>query len=79
MMTPAQYRPARGSLNGSQAELARRIGVAPNTIGDVEQKRRPPSRPATLAALEKRLTGAGIALGADGCSVRWVGDGPRAA
>ncbi len=74
MMMPAQYRPARGFLNGSQAELARRIGVAPNTVGDIEQQRRS-SRPATVAALEKGLTGAGIAFSADRRSLMWVAMG----
>jgi DNA-binding transcriptional regulator YiaG len=55
-ISPAQCRAARGLLNWTQVELAKRVGVAVKTIRNFETGRRKPhglSRSAIRQALEQ--------------------------
>ena len=56
MITPAQCRAARGLLDWSQSELARRASVGRNTVVDLERERRTPhanNMLAIVSALEE--------------------------
>jgi transcriptional regulator with XRE-family HTH domain len=65
MLTPEQSRAARGWLDWSQEDLARRAGVSISTVRDFEKGRRTPI-PNNINALQGALEAAGIKLiGAD--------------
>jgi ribosome-binding protein aMBF1 (putative translation factor) len=63
-LTPEQSRAARGWLDWSQEDLAKKASVSLSTVRDFEKGRRVPI-PNNLAALEAALEGAGIALESD--------------
>lgn len=78
MISPAQCRAARGFLNWTQADLARAAQVGKNTLIDFEQAKRP-TRPATIVALEKAFTDAGVRFETDAEGRAWVGGVPSTA
>ena len=67
-MTPEQCRAARGWLDWSQDELAGAANVSLSTVRDFEKGRRAPI-PATLAAMQAALEGAGIGFVDDGAAL----------
>jgi ribosome-binding protein aMBF1 (putative translation factor) len=60
-LTPEQSRAARGWLDWSQENLAKKANVSLSTVRDFEKGRRVPIAN-NLAALEAALAGAGIRL-----------------
>lgn len=76
MMTPAQARAARAFLNWSQHEVARRSGLGRNTVAQFENARHP-TRPATIIALQKAFTDAGVRFDTDAEGRAWVGGHPN--
>jgi len=67
MLTPEQSRAARGWLDWSQADLAKRANVGLSTVRDFEKGRRTPIAN-NLDAMRKALEAAGIRITADGVS-----------
>jgi transcriptional regulator with XRE-family HTH domain len=61
MMSPEQSRAARGWLDWSQEDLAKRAGVALSTVRDFEKGRRTPIKN-NLDAMCRALEGAGLQL-----------------
>jgi len=61
MLAPEQSRAARGWLDWSQEELAKRAGVSPSTVRDFEKGRRVPIGN-NLQAMRNALESAGIGL-----------------
>lgn len=61
MLTPEQSRAARGWLDWSQEELAKKANVSLSTVRDFEKGRRTPIAN-NLDAIERALTQAGIRL-----------------
>ena len=61
MIYPEQSRAARGWLEWSQEELAKRANVSLSTVRDFEKGRRVPIRN-NLDAMERALEGAGVRL-----------------
>lgn len=59
MLSPEQSRAARGWLDWSQEELAKRASVSLSTVRDFEKGRRVPIRN-NLVAIEQALKDAGI-------------------
>ncbi len=59
MMTSSTCRAARGLLDWSQAELAKRSNLGTSTIKDFEAKRRIPAIN-NLAAIQRALEAAGV-------------------
>lgn len=76
MLTPEQSRAARGLLDWSQTELAKRSNLSESTIRDFEKGRRVPSEN-NLAAIAKSFTIAGISLIDDAKRSRTGGPGVR--
>ena len=68
-MTAAQCRAARGLLNLSQEELARRAGVGIVTVHQLEAGKAAPRR-ATLSVIRQALEAAGVIF------IDGNGDGP---
>jgi DNA-binding transcriptional regulator YiaG len=60
-MTPEQSRSARGWLNWSQVELAKRANVSERTVQTFEGGQRPP-HPNSVAAMRRAIEAAGIRL-----------------
>jgi transcriptional regulator with XRE-family HTH domain len=58
-MTPAQCRGARGLLNWTQDDLARKAEVSAVTIRNFENEKSEPQR-ATLRVIQRALEGAGV-------------------
>jgi predicted transcriptional regulator len=67
MLTPEQSRAARGWLDWSQDDLAKRASVSLSTIRDFEKGRRAPIAN-NLTAIERALAEAGIRLETAGIS-----------
>lgn len=65
MLTPAQSRAARGWLDWSQEDLAKRAQVGLSTVRDFEKGRRTPIAN-NLAALARALEEGGVRLLSDG-------------
>ena len=61
MLSPEQSRAARGWLDWSQEELAKRASVSLSTVRDFEKGRRVPIRN-NLDAIERAIKSAGIKL-----------------
>ncbi|MBL6458877.1 helix-turn-helix transcriptional regulator [Belnapia sp. T6] len=61
MLSPEQSRAARGWLDWTQEELAKRAGVSLSTVRDFEKGRRAPI-PNNLAALRSALENGGVGL-----------------
>ncbi len=61
MLTPEQSRAARGWLDWSQEELARRANVSMSTVRDFEKGRRTPIAN-NLEALRRAIDAAGVQL-----------------
>lgn len=61
MLSPEQSRAARGWLDWTQEELAKRAGVSLSTVRDFEAGRRKPI-PLNLAGLRSALEGGGVTL-----------------
>jgi transcriptional regulator with XRE-family HTH domain len=63
MLTSAQIRAARGLLNWSAAELARRAGVSPRTVHTAERAEGVPrTHVETLEKIQAALEAAGIEI-----------------
>lgn len=65
MLTPEQSRAARGWLEWSQEDLAKRANVSLSTVRDFEKGRRVPIAN-NLEAIRKALEGAGVVCVYDG-------------
>ncbi len=65
MLSPEQSRAARGWLDWSQEDLAKKAGMSLSTVRDFEKGRRTPI-PNNLNALRLALEGAGVRLLFDG-------------
>ncbi len=61
MISPEQSRAARGWLDWSQEELAKRANVSLSTVRDFEKRRRVPIRN-NLDAMQRALEATGVAL-----------------
>ena len=61
MISPEQSRAARGWLDWSQEDLAKRANVSLSTVRDFEKGRRVPIRN-NLEAMQRALEAAGVAL-----------------
>lgn len=61
MLTPEQSRAARGWLDWSQDDLAKRAQVSLSTVRDFEKGRRTPIAN-NLGAMQKAIAGAGVQL-----------------
>jgi ribosome-binding protein aMBF1 (putative translation factor) len=61
MISPEQSRAARGWLDWSQDELAKRANVSLSTVRDFEKGRRTPIAN-NLEAIERALTAAGVQM-----------------
>lgn len=61
MLSPEQSRAARGWLDWSQEQLAKRANVSLSTVRDFEKGRRMPIRN-NLEAMQKALEGKGVRL-----------------
>ncbi|WP_043347760.1 helix-turn-helix transcriptional regulator [Methylobacterium sp. B1] len=59
MLTPAHIRAARALLDITQPELAARAGMSKTALVNIERGTSVP-KPATLSAIERVLTDAGI-------------------
>lgn len=64
MISPEQSRAARGWLDWSQDELAKRANVSLSTVRDFEKGRRAPIRN-NLDAMQRVLEEAGVSLSSD--------------
>jgi transcriptional regulator with XRE-family HTH domain len=67
VMNPAQSRAARGLLEWSQDDLARKAGLGLSTVRDFETRRREVSTQA-VTAIRRALEGAGVQFIAAGKS-----------
>lgn len=65
MLAPEQSRAARGWLDWSQEELAKRAGVSLSTVRDFEKGRRTPINN-NLLAMQNALEDAGVSVMHDG-------------
>lgn len=71
MLSPEQSRAARGWLDWSQEELAKRARVSLSTVRDFEKGRRVPI-PNNLEAMQRALEEAGIQLVHEGGIARGI-------